>query len=590
MSSDPTHVPPSPLPWTPPPIENVRRLPARPSPLGSLVASARRVKEETIRGQRSSAPGTSASSWQADAWDMYDLVGELRFIANTLAGRMGQARFYVGRVGAGDDDPVPIEDQRWQDLLDQVGHNNAGRSQLIVRLALNMFVAGEAWLVGVPDDLLPAAVVSSMGESLPSLPPPLTPSIPRAVTEPNSLPMVDLNWFACSVSEITTDSTGLITVRLGENSSEHIVTSPEALQLIRVWRPHPRKVWEPDSPTRSSLPVLRELVGLTMHISAQVDSRLAGAGVLVYAQSAQRAMRLAAGLTPDPSTDDATGSDPFTEALLEAMITPISDRSSASALVPLLVAVPDEAVSLFNHLTFSTPLDAEARPLRDEAIRRLALGLDCPPELLLGTAGVNHWGAWLVQEDVITTHIEPGLALLCDALTTQFLWPVLLATGMVSTWDEAQEFAVWYDVGHMIIRPDRSNDAKDLFDRGELSGATLRESAGFNEDDAAPLPPGVPSDPAVVAALELVKASPDLLRDPGLAGVVAQIRGVLTPGATASPSAPSPAPVPAPAPEAPAVTEPSRGTPATSPADGAGPVPPSGPPASGGPSTPVGVA
>ena len=68
-----------------------------------------------------------------------------------------------------------------------------------------------------------------------------------------------------------------------------------------------------------------------MHISAQVDSRLAGAGILLVPTSATRGFKEAAGL-PENSEQD-----PFTEALMDAMITPITDRSSAAAVVPLLV-------------------------------------------------------------------------------------------------------------------------------------------------------------------------------------------------------------------------------------------------------------
>ena len=46
----------------------------------------------------------------------------------------------------------------------------------------------------------------------------------------------------------------------------------------------------PDSPVRAALPILRELVGLTQHVSAQIDSRLAGAGMLVMRASASRAV------------------------------------------------------------------------------------------------------------------------------------------------------------------------------------------------------------------------------------------------------------------------------------------------------------
>ena len=118
--------------------------------------------------------------------------------------------------------------------------------------------------------------------------------------------------------------------------------------------------------------MLRELVGLTMHISAQVDSRLAGAGLLVVPASAQRSLAIAADEDPDAAAADSA--DQFTEALMDAMLTPIGDRANASALVPLVVTVPDESTGLFNYMSFASPLDSEARSLRDEAIRLLRAG------------------------------------------------------------------------------------------------------------------------------------------------------------------------------------------------------------------------
>src|SRR5699024_3059983 len=122
--------------------------------------------------------------------------------------------------------------------------------------------------------------------------------------------MDQLEWRAMSTDEVSFDISGTVTLRLSDGDGGKVETSPDSIFLIRVWRPHPRKHWEADSPTRSSLPVLRELVGLTMHISAQIDSRLAGAGLLLVPESASRAMKQAEGLPEDSKAD------PFGQALM----------------------------------------------------------------------------------------------------------------------------------------------------------------------------------------------------------------------------------------------------------------------------------
>lgn len=498
----------------------------------SLVASAKRLTTNEIKG--GSFRKSTAETWQNDAWEMYDLVGEQRFLATTLAGRVAKARLFIGKLSEEDPtaDPIPVEadgpDAALSDVLEAFGDGPTGRAQMIQRLAINLFVAGDGWLVGIPKELMPdyhpedGALTAieqnrlyegfdsehdSMGE----------------LDEGDSVELDNLQWKMLSVNEVETLREGTVKVHLGQLDTEKIEVSPNDIYLIRVWRSHPRYAWEADSPTRSSLSVLRELVGLTMHISAQVDSRLAGAGILVVPESAVRAMKRMQGLAED-SPDD-----PFTDALIEAMLTPIGDRSNASALVPLVVVVPDDATDAFEHITFSKPLDTEARALRDEAIRRLALGQDAPPELLLGTGGMNHWGAWLVQEDVVTTHIVPPLELICDALTTQYLRPIMLEMGYEP--QDTENYMVWYDVSHMIVNPNRGADAQAMHDAGVINDKALREANGFDDTDA----PGAEEtdgnstegkkvDAAALKALDIVMAMPQLMIDPGLEAVVAQVR------------------------------------------------------------------
>jgi len=491
----------------------------RPRPLRSLIASASRLTSQKIKASPGRA--STAKSWQADAWDMYDLVGEQRFLASTLANRMSQAKFFVGRLADDQTEvPEPVTDlPEVNAILDSLGGSPAGRAQIVGRLGANLFVAGDAWLAGIPSRIIPGS--PREGE-----PPTFGPDGSPVID------LEDLEWRTLSVSEVNSTQDGRVSIKFGADKASEVAVDPDEVFLIRVWRPHPRHWWEADSPTRSSLPVLRELVGLTMHISAQIDSRLAGAGLLIVPQSAQRAFRLAAGLNADPGPDEGEN-DPFTEALMDAMLTPIGDRANASALVPLIVTAPDEVTDNFNYITFAKPLDTEARALRDEAIRRLALGQDAPPEMLLGTGGMNHWGAWLVREDVVTTHIEPPLALICDAITTQYLWPALEEMGYSP--EEAREFVVWYDVSHMVTRPNRASDAQALYDRGALSDSTLRSAAGFDDSDAPPAQPEV--DQAVQLALNMVSSAPSLAQDPGLPALVAAIREVL--GEAEAPPAPA---------------------------------------------------
>lgn len=502
----------------------VQQPPTAPSPSASARPAARTLTAAASRPARagSAAPAASAStpragvalgsrSWQTEAWAAYDEVGEERFLASTLAGRLSQARLYVqhsplsGPHSSLRDDPTDVTDtaagptaRLAEAVLAALGASQQDLGQMLQRLATNLFVAGEGWLVGVPRHVIDE----------------VSPSSAPAVTAPSPDPALsDLVWRVLAVTEVSAvgQDGRRVRLNLGTDGSAPVEVSADEVYMVRVWRPHPARYWEADSPTRACLPILRELIGLTRHISAQIDSRLAGAGILVVPSSASAA------LASDAADSSAYGApDPFVAALMDSMLRPIENRDDASAVVPLVVTVPDEAADKMSHLTFSTALDSGARDLRDEAIRRLALAQDAPPELLLGSGAMNHWGAWLTREDTVTTHIEPVLALICDALTSQYLRPVLLSAGLSE--DEVRTLSVGYDVSALVARPNRSEEALNLHRAGAVSDEALREASGFDDSDAKPL-----DERALMQALAMVSKRPDLMGTIGIGPLTEEI-------------------------------------------------------------------
>lgn len=534
-SGNPANIPPegSMTPAVPTPVDARRD---RSHPMTSLMASANRLTTSQIT--RSARHTSTAEAWQADAWEMYDLVGELRFLTNLLANQGSKANFYVGTLAPDPlDPPVPTEDADLAEVLLAIGNGPSGLQQLVKRLLVNLQIPGDGWFVGIPDYLMPGA---DPGSRPPGSDQGLTVSLDR------------LEWRMLSVTEVKIDG-DKVTLSLGQAADEKVEASPDALWMIRIWNAHPNKSWEADSATRSSLSTLRELVGLTMHISAQIDSRLAGAGVLIAPDSAARAAKRAANL---PEEGDE---DPFTDALIKAMMTPISDRANASAYVPLVWTVPDESADHFHFMDFSKGLDVQAKDMRDESIRRYALGADAPPELLLGMDSMNHWGAWLVSEDTVRAHLEPPLALVADAFTTQYLRPVMAEMGYTDA--QIEQTVVWFSVEHLISRPTRGSEASQAHSEGVISDAALRDAYGFSEADA---PVSSTLSPAASIALDMVAKAPSLLQDPGLSILVAQIESLFT-GAPA-PAVPVAADADAEAPVAPQT--PSQDSPAAGPPDG----------------------
>lgn len=476
-------------------------------PLASLVAAARKISGTKMKR-------SSPERWQDEGWDLYDEVGELRFVANSLANSISRARIFAARLPMGDDEPASIsgdgEDDTPEDLIaaqtvKAIGGGVLGRSELLRRLAVQMFVPGDGYIVGLPSGVLDGSEPREDANPSGALP---------VQGEDDTISLADLAWHALSVNEVTFRGDVLV-LKIGDEDRE--ISQDDAI-VVRVWRPHPRRWWAADSPVRANLPVLRELVGLTKHVGASIDSRLAGAGLLVLGNSVE---------VVSASTDDGTGDadadevSNFVDALIETMTTPIRDRDSAAAVVPLTIKVPDEVVDKIQHITFSTPFDDKAKDLRDEAIRRLALGLDAPPETLLGMGGTNHWSAWQIEESTVKVHIEPVLALICDALTTEYLWPVLQEAGIANS----RDYVVWFDTTDLTLRPNRSGEAQALYQMGELSGEALRRESGFGQDDAPKQP-----DRAVEIALRMVQDAPQLIVDPGLPAIIDTIRDAIDEG------------------------------------------------------------
>ena len=500
-------------------------------PLNSLVAAARKISGTKMKR---SAP----ERWQDEGWDLYDEVGELRFVANSLANSISRARIFAARLPMGDDEPAPVntddEDTTTDDVLAAttvraIGGGALGRSELMRRLAVQMFVPGDGYIVGLPGGILDGSTPREDASPEDALP---------VQGEDDSISLTDLDWHALSVNEVTFRGETLV-LRIGDEDRE--INANDAI-VVRVWRPHPRRWWAADSPVRANLPVLRELVGLTKHVGASIDSRLAGAGLLVLGNSVE---------VVSASTDDGDGDGDgdevsnFVDALIETMTTPIRDRDSAAAVVPLTIKVPDDVVDKIQHITFGTPFDTQAKDLRDEAIRRLALGLDAPPETLLGMGGSNHWSAWQIEESTVKVHIEPVLALICDALTTEYLWPVLEEAGVA----DAREYVVWFDTTELTLRPNRSAEAQALYAAGELSGDALRRESGFTPEDAPKQP-----DRAVEIALRMVQDSPMLITQPGLPSIIATIRQAIDEGQQIE-EADGPMEIPLPEPAAEAIAE-----------------------------------
>lgn len=373
--------------------------------------------------------------WQDEAWRLYDITGQLRFVANWVGNSVSRCRLYVAEVG---EDGENLEEVKDDVEVASLAAGPLGRGpakdEALRLLGINLFVPGECYIVAEADGLATG---------------------------------VD-RWFVVSGSEIKKTGDD-ITITRGQLQGGGTMRYRDGTDLIlRCWTPHPRKADEPDSPTRSAIPDLRAIEAIRKREFAELDSRLAGAGMLGLPDS----------IDFPRQPDDNTGPAGFMQVLQRAMAASLADRASAEAMVPIMFTAAPDALDKIKHITFWTDLSDQLLPLMEAAVKSLAQSLDIPPEVMLGLGSANHWSAWAISEEAVTTQIVPVLSRIADALTQGFLRAALEEMGL-----DPDRYVYAFDTAPLTTRPNRSADALNYHERGLISDEAAREAGAFNDGD-----------------------------------------------------------------------------------------------------------
>lgn len=405
----------------------------------ALVAAAAVISATKIR--RPDKPGSKDQTWQREVWKLYDEVGELHFGLRWKAQACSRLNLVAAHAGH---EPQPIvlsdepevqnppDDVTAISVAESFAKGAEGQSHLLKTGALHIDAIGESYIVVYAADGCAKAFA------------------------PTDVKVQQGKWI-CGGKELSDD---------------------DLIMHARV--PHPSDSERVDSAVRSALPVLKELYGLNQQLLNAIDSRLAGAGLLVVPQSISPTKNPPTDQDASTTPENAGEDDPFLVALIEAMMTPIQDRESAAAVVPLVVRVPDDATGKIQHIVFAQAFDPELRSLRDESIRRAALQLDMPPEIMLGTGDVNHWGQWAIDENAIKFHVIPTAQVLVDTIVEEYYRPALTEAGV----QDPDRYTLFIDASELEQRADKSANAVEAYDRAEVNGAALRRELGLSEDDA----------------------------------------------------------------------------------------------------------
>jgi hypothetical protein len=384
--------------------------------------------------------------WQMRALSYYDAIGEIRFASQFYAKLLSKVRYYPARqLESGDTEP--IEDGLPVEILHRIQDPGGGRSRLQYDYGRMQFVTGEGVLFG------------------------------------DRLGTDEERWRFLWTEEIRRTDDGLGWQRVRYDGVPY--DPPQIGEAYRMWTPHPRHSDLPDSPLHSVMDIAEELLILTAAVRSTAVSRMTK-GILKIPSELSPNPYGAPGGTFDPSADEYAGDeDPETNIFLDDLIehtqAELENPGSAEASVPFLFEGAYEYIDRVEWMsTHDNQTDYMERELRKEAVNRLAIGMDFPPEFLLGMTDANHWTARQVVYDMWRSYGTPVAERFADDLSDSFLRPSLRD----DNYPDWQNVVVAYDDSQVVISPDRTEDADKALDRIAIGFKGYREMKAIPEEFA----------------------------------------------------------------------------------------------------------
>jgi hypothetical protein len=403
----------------------------------------RRHEEET--------PSGNLQPWQKAAWGYFKTLGEIHygcgFYARMLAGIVLEVQ---ERDASGEwvksENPVLVEQ------LERLEGARGGMSALQGQYGRLRFIQGEAML---------ACTLEPCDEA----------------------PGYYECWEMLSCAELSYSKSGAGGV--GEYTRKRKLNStpdklpetdpldplPGTMVAWRFYHRDPEYSGMADCSMRAVLEDCEELLLLKRAIRNTARNRGAGNGVLI----------LPAGMGgQEIDAGDGKKIPKNAKAIYDALTASIADETASHAVTPvILFAPPDTNTQTAFHIDLRGAALYKETGLRDECIRRIGIGLDMPPEALLGTASANHWTAWQIDDAAWTNHGDPVAREFVEELTAAILHPAAEDAGLVP-----EDCRVWFDATAVVEDPDRARASQEAFDRITISEEAYRRETGWEESDA----------------------------------------------------------------------------------------------------------
>lgn len=430
----------------------------------------------TASGERADAKNSAEirtlfQPWQITALTIYSSVGEAWYAAQFYARSLSKLRLYVGRRdGAGEIEEIAPKEDKDGNVIPLSGADleavalleriqdpgGGGRGGLLGTYGRLMFLIGEALLTVTGGD--------------------------TADERWEFLSPLELRPIPGGKGYVRQGAPGLTMEQLTAPIDESVEPSATDATVWRVWRRHPTWSKWADSPMNAVLLLFEELELLQLAVRARAKAR-ANRGLLYISNDITFG-------TPDGQGDEDAGRNAFAQDFSETLISAVKDAGSPSSVVPYIVFGPSGVVGpggefvpakdLIFPIRLIDPDERNDEEIAKTAIiKRIAIGLDLPPEILTGMSDVNHWGAWQIDEASWTAHVQPMADQLVQDLSDTYLRDAAEAK-KIEGWED---LVIGYDASDVINHPDRTNDVREAYRDGVAGSKIYLETIGLTEED-----------------------------------------------------------------------------------------------------------
>lgn len=421
----------------------------------ALVAASAPIATSNDVFKKTTTFGVRRDDWQNEAWDLFDLVGELGSYVRWRARSCSRVKLVASEVDPATGQPTGSitegndEGRKVADIVHSIAGGPLGQAE---------FIEQAVTILSVPGEFYTAILITDEGE----------------------------RWLALSKQQIKASQKVRdgITIVLPEGG-EHEFTPANGDGMFRVWNPHPKMPTQATSPVQANLSPLREIARTTAKMENADHSRMRNNGLLIIPLEASLPSTQAptAANKPGGSTD-TSAQQPGVAQTLQKMIMDANEASfknpqGPAAEIPTVIGAPAEHVDKIKHVTFGKDVaDIEIKK-RDSAMLRFARGIDMEPDQLLGLGDTNHWNGHLLADQDVNLHVSPVMKLVCQAFWRNVIRPMLVKIDI-----DPAKYALTIDTSDLTIDPDKSDDVEAAYEAGTITIPAYLKGRGIDPDSA----------------------------------------------------------------------------------------------------------